>query len=160
MTLMEVILAIAILGGALAVLGELVRVGTRSCRRAEAISSAQLLADSLITEICTDSSTTPESTEGIVEQFGGRAWTYTIDVQPATREGLLVINVHVTENLEPSAQPVTYSLARWLIDPQLEMELEEAAASMASEPQASGSGSADTSDDSSNDATATMGGGR
>ncbi|MFO7905954.1 MAG: type II secretion system protein [Planctomycetota bacterium] len=133
MTLMEVILSIAILGGSLAVLGELVRVGTRSCRRAETLTSAQLLADSLATEMCADGTMTPESTEGVVERFGGASWTYAVDVQPANQEDLLVITVTVTEDVASSAEPISYSLTRWLIDPGVEMELEAAAAEMAAD---------------------------
>lgn len=161
MTLMEVILSIAILGGSLAVLGELVRVGTRSCRGAETLSSAQLLAESLAAEICADSAMTPESTEGVVEQFGGASWTYMVDVQPANQEGLLVITVTVTENLDPSAQPISFSLVRWLVDPQFEMELEQAAADLAAETGTSDSSTARAgSDSSSSGATEAAGGER
>ncbi len=155
MTLMEVILAIAILGGSLAVLGELVRVGSRASRTAQTLSTAQLLADSLTAEICSGS-TTPESTEGVVEQFGGTAWAYTVAVQQVEQQGLLGIVVTVHENVDPNQLPVTYSLVRWMIDPQVELDLETAAA----EAQAAAEAAAGTSSDSAAAADDASGGGR
>ena len=128
MTLLEVILSIAILCGALAVLGELVRVGTRACRKAEMLSTAQLLADSLAAELSAQRTATPESTEGVIEHFGGASWTYTVDVQPGHQPELLVIAVTVSEDLAPESQPVSYSLVQWMIDPQVEIDLETASA--------------------------------
>ncbi len=92
MTLLEVILAIAILGGSLAALGEVVRAGTRAARGAKLLSTAQLLADSLTAEICI-STVTPEAKEGIVDDFGGMRWAYTVQVEQVQQQGLLGIIV-------------------------------------------------------------------
>jgi type II secretion system protein I len=126
MTLMEVILAIAILGGSLAVLGELIRVGARASSKAQKLATAQLLADSLTAQVCA-SCETPTPTEG-AEEFGGYTWAYTLDVQQVEQQGLLAIMVTVRENIDPTLQPITYSLVRWMIDPQVEYDLEMAAA--------------------------------
>ncbi len=139
MTLMEVILAIAILGGCLAVLGEMVRVGARASRAARILSTAQLLADSLAADI-TAGAAAPESTNGIIEQFGGTSWAYSVQVEQVQQEGLLGIVITVRDNLDQSGRPTTCSIIRWMIDPQIEYDLENAAA----EAEAA-SGSTDTS---------------
>ena len=119
MTLLEVILAIAILGGSLAVLGELVRVGTRSARAAQVLSTAQLLADSIVAEI-TAGITAAESTEGVVDDYGGFRWSYVVQIEQVDQQGLLAVAVTVRENADVSQQPVSYTLVRWMIDPQTE----------------------------------------
>ncbi len=161
MTLLEVILAIAILGGSLAVLGEIVRAGTRAARGAKTLSTAQLLADSLAAEICA-TTTTPETSEGIVENFGGMRWAYTTQVEQVEQQGLLGIVVTVREDLDLTQQPVTFSLVRWMIDPQTELDLEAAAAEMAAASSSSESSStSESSSSSSSSGTATgTGGGR
>lgn len=130
MTLLEVILSLAILCGSLAVLGELVRVGTRACRKARMLSTAQLLAESLAADFTAQAATSPEPTEGMIEQFGGTAWAYRVDVQPAPQQGLLAITVTVSENVDPSQQPIGYSLLQWLVDPQVESDLQTVAAEL------------------------------
>ncbi len=139
MTLLEVILSIAILGGSLAVLGELVRAGTRASRHARILSTAQMLADSLTAEICV-STTTPASTEGVVEDFGGTRWAYTLQVEQVEQQGLLGIMVTVREDVDIRQQPISYTLLRWMIDPQTEYELEEAAADAEAASSSSSSG--------------------
>jgi len=51
LTLLEVILALIILGGALVAVGELIRTASRSARDARDATSAQVIADSLMSEI-------------------------------------------------------------------------------------------------------------
>ena len=136
MTLLEVILAIAILGGSLAVLGELVRIGTRSARAARLSTTAQLLAESLLTELSL-STTTPTSTNDMIDDYAGSAWQYTTQVEQADQQGLLAIVVTVQETKELAEQPVSFTLVRWIIDPQLITDMEEAAAA-ASEASSAG----------------------
>jgi prepilin-type N-terminal cleavage/methylation domain-containing protein len=51
LSLLEVILAIAILGGCIAVIGELVRLGARQAEEARELTTAQLLCESKLEEI-------------------------------------------------------------------------------------------------------------
>lgn len=142
-TLLEVILAIAILGGSLAILGEMVRVGSRASRSARLISSAQMLAESLAAEI-TAGVAAPESTEGLVEQFGGSSWAYTVQVQQVEQQGLLSIVVTVQDQLDESELPTSYTLTRWMIDPEVELDMEMAHAEMQAAAQTAAGG--DTGD--------------
>ena len=62
--------------------------------------------------------------------------------------------VTVSEDLEPESQPVTYSLVQWMIDPQVEIDLETAAA----EAEATAAPTAATAGDSSAAASGPAGG--
>ncbi|MHB8956807.1 MAG: type II secretion system protein, partial [Pirellulaceae bacterium] len=120
MTLLEVILAIAILGGSLAVLGELVRVGTRTARAARVLTTAQLLAESMVAEI-TAGVTAADPIDGVIEEFGGFRWQYVVQIEQVDQQGLLAVAVTVREDKELSEKPVSYALVRWMIDPQTEL---------------------------------------
>ena len=126
LSLLEVILALAILGGALAVLGSIVRVGTRSARHARGRVSAGLHCKSIMAEI----------TAGIIPvepmQPGALSvpdpeydWMYSIDVEPTEMEGMLAVRVDVIENKPLTASPISTFLVRWVLDPSF---LAEAAA--------------------------------
>ncbi|MHB0959810.1 MAG: prepilin-type N-terminal cleavage/methylation domain-containing protein [Pirellulaceae bacterium] len=138
MTLLEVILAIAILGGSLAVLGELVRVGTRTARAARVLTTAQLLAESMVAEI-TAGVTAADPIDGVIEEFGGFRWQYVVQIEQVDQQGLLAVAVTVREDKELSEKPVSYALVRWMIDPQTELDLETAAAEAAAATGSSGS---------------------
>ena len=51
LTLLEVLLALAILGGALATIGELMRIGARNAEIARDKTTAQLLAEATMGEL-------------------------------------------------------------------------------------------------------------
>jgi type II secretory pathway pseudopilin PulG len=146
MSLLEVILAIAILAGTLAVLGEIVRSGSRSAQQARELAEAQFFASSIMAEI-TAGIVLPESTEGQQVDDNGQNWNYSILVEPTSQEGLLAILV--TAHKEPTSadqQPVTGSLARWMVDPQLEDELQTAADQAEAEAEPADSSSAGSAD--------------
>ena len=146
MTLLEVILAIAILGGSLAMLGELVRVA--HARRGAHPVTAQLLAESLVAEI-TAGISQPEPTEGVIDNYGGFAWAYSVQVEQVDQQGLLAVAVMVRENMDPSQQPTSYTLVHWMIDPQVEYELETAAAEAAASSSSSATNADGTNSESS-----------
>ena len=118
-----------------------------------------LLADSLAAEMSAGVSV-PESTQGVIEQFGGTSWSYTVQVEQVEQEGLLGILINVQDSLDTSNRPTTYTLVRWMIDPQVELDLETAAA----EAEAASAAAADTGDAGTGDAgtgdDATSGGDR
>ncbi len=151
MTLLEVILAIAILGGSLAVLGELVRVGTRTARAARVLTTGQLLAESLVAEV-TAGVTAPDPIDGVINDFGGLRWQYVVQIEQVDQQGLMAVAVTVREDKDASEKPVSFALVRWMIDPQTELDLEAAAAAAAS---SSSSGSTSSSSASSGSETGT-----
>lgn len=158
-SLLEVILSIVILAGCLAVLGELVRVGARSSRSARDLTTAQLLCETMMAEI--DAGITPPTAnDGVVEHFDGSLWAFTVVSEQVDQEGLLEVIVQVQQEMSAAAQPVSCTLTRWFVDPQLVLDLaavdQEMAAAQA-EQSTAGDSSSGAAEDSS---AAGAGGGR
>ena len=119
-SLLEVILALAILAGAAAVLGEIARNGLESTRIARDLTYAQLMCESKLAEITSGavgpdpvSSTAVDITEG--SSRGG--WLYSVEVDETDVEGLLSLRVTVTQDMPEDKHPVHCTLVRWLVDP-------------------------------------------
>ena len=119
-TLLEVILALGIFLGALAVIGELSRTALDSARITRETCEAQLLAESVLAEIVTGIAPL-ESVYGVpldwANEVGGPPWVYSVDVAPVDYEGLLAVEVTVTREYPPGHRSVSVSLVRWMIDP-------------------------------------------
>ena len=121
LSLLEVMLAIAILGGAIVVIGELMRIGSRCAQAARELTTAQLLCESTLAEI----------TAGVVEAQpvarqpceSDSEWLYTVDVEQLDQGGLLAVTVTVEQDLPERKRPLSFSLTRWIIDPGVELEL-------------------------------------
>lgn len=125
LSLLEVILAIAILGGALTVIGELIRLGTISASRAEHLSKAQLLADSRMAELAAGVLPLDAVSDSPCEE--APEWTYSVEVSDAERLGLLLIVVTVQQDSALTTKPLSLQLSRWMADPEYIAEIEAAA---------------------------------
>ncbi len=125
-SLLEVILALAILGGSMAVLGEIVRSGSRCASEAKALVYAQLHCDSIMAEI-TSGLRYPDPISGAQLELVDFEynWLYTIEVQPTDRDGLLAVRVTVMENKAALDAPIQFSIVRWMVDPEYEAQLQE-----------------------------------
>jgi len=112
-SLLEVILAIAILGGSMVVIGHGFFLGYRSVRNARMVGIGNRLADSAMAEVAAGV-VEPSSVSG--KSFPGeRGWTYSIEIESAPVPGLLTAIVTV-ENLE--FQPnVSVAITRLVVDP-------------------------------------------
>ena len=123
-SLLEVVLALAILAGAVAVLGEVARSGMENARIARDLTAAQLLCESTLAEI-TAGATLPDPVYGVpyetVTDPTEPDWLYSIEVEPVDEEGLIAVCVTVTKDLPPEMRPVEFFLVRWMIDPGVEM---------------------------------------
>lgn len=125
--MMEVILALAILGVSLAAIGELIRLGTRSSELARKRISMQLLCQNKIAEI--KAGFIPPSPIGPINFMPhetDQPWTYTIQTQPVQTEGLIQVTVTV-EEVTTAYRPMRYFLTMWMIDPELELLQQQAA---------------------------------
>ncbi len=118
LSLLEVMLALAILGGALAAIGELMRIGARNAEIARDLTTAQLICESTMAEI--QLGFLPIQSAGPIEvtdvQYQ-QEWLYTIVVEPINQEGLTSVWVQIEQNAEIFSRPVSFSLTRWMIDP-------------------------------------------
>ncbi len=122
LSLLEVILAIAILGGSIAVIGELVRLGARQAEEARELTIAQLLCESVLEEIAAGV-IAPEAVGDVPFELDPR-WSYSIDVGSLDNPDLLQVTV-MAQQVDGSREiPLYYSLTRWILDPNLELELD------------------------------------
>ena len=111
-TLFEVLLALAILVGSLAVIGELGRRGLNNSRRAAALAVAQLHCESKLAEI-TSGIVTPSAVNASPLETDP-AWLFTIAIEPTADLGLIAVRVTVSENLPAESNPAEFSLVRWM----------------------------------------------
>lgn len=118
-------LAIAILGLAIAAMGELVRLGTRAAGETRDLTKAQILCESKISELAAGV-IPPESVDQAPFDLDPD-WTYSVALGPVDQQGLLMAQVRVEQVVEAGQQPVTFTLTRWLIDPALEQAQDEEA---------------------------------
>jgi len=115
-TLLEVLLALAILVGSLATIGALTEQGLRHAHRAAAVSKAQLHCESVLAEI-TAGVMLPAAVNGAPLE-SDPAWVYSVEATPdAIDPALLSVRVTVIENVPPQQRPVEFSLTRWVTDP-------------------------------------------
>ena len=126
-SLLEVVLALAILTGAIAVLGELTRLGLRNAQVAREMTQAQLLCESKLAEIT--SGITPAEpvynaefdvlevagATGATLIGGEETWLYSIETEVLDEEGLMAVRVTVTQG-EDVPRPVQFQLVRWMLD--------------------------------------------
>lgn len=127
-TLLEVILALAILAGAAAVLSQMAWSGLENARLAGDRITAQLLAESLMAELdagihalesvadqpIEDLSTDWQEVLAANDDLG--RWLATIDVSTASVEGMLHVAVTVRDGTS-IGRAAEAALVRWRIDP-------------------------------------------
>ena len=149
-TLLEVILALAILGGAVAVLGEIMRAAGRRASDAQAETRAQLLACSLMDEMVTGVLEPAEQTRVALEVDDTVPWVYSVTFGAIEIEGLVSIELIVEQDLQQQFNPVRYRLVRWVpsiteaaeADDEASEQSEEGSEAQAEQDDSSGGGDA------------------
>jgi type II secretory pathway pseudopilin PulG len=114
-SLLEVILAIAILGGSLAVIGELVRLGARHAEEARDLAAAQVLCEAKLEEIA--AGITAAQTASSVPCETDPRWQFSITAGSLDQAGLLEVRVTIEQVESDRAQPLSFTLVRWMLDP-------------------------------------------
>ena len=115
----------AILTGAVAILGELARIGMDCARHARFTARAQLLAESKLNQIAAGwasaESTGPTefSSDDVAPDPSGPMWMYAVDVQQTEELGVVAVRVTVTQD-PPGGRPIEVSITRWMVDKSLE----------------------------------------
>ena len=146
-TLLEVILSLAIFAGALAVIGELVRLGGRNARDTRDLTQAQLLCDSTMAEIAAGLIPAEAVTGTPCE--ANPDWSYSVEVAATDTTNLLSVRVTVTPTEAATRPGVQFSLVRWLVDPEqvaaAQQEAAEKAEADAAAKSSSSSGTSGTS---------------
>jgi prepilin-type N-terminal cleavage/methylation domain-containing protein len=111
-SLLEVMLATIILLGAIVVLGELARIGSRNVQAACAETEAERIAQSVLGRIVAAGAPPELVRNAPIETSPG--WLYSIESEPLDRPGLSAVRVTVSQDLPEEKQPVEYTVVRWL----------------------------------------------
>jgi general secretion pathway protein I len=117
-SLLEVILALAILTGAIAVLGEIARSALRNAQAARDITRAQLLCEGILNEIAAGLIPCDPVLDAPCAQLfdeRDRGWLYSIENMALDEDGLIAVQVTVRQDLPATHQPVQVTLVRWMM---------------------------------------------
>lgn len=122
-TLLEVILAIAILLSSLAAIGHLVFNAYQNALRIKNLTRAQLICEAILAELNAGSLALETIADAPVEDIDDTVepgWLYTIDIAQLDTNGLLSVQVTVSQDPSLVARPVQFTLTQWMIDPTVE----------------------------------------
>ncbi|MFP6602576.1 MAG: prepilin-type N-terminal cleavage/methylation domain-containing protein [Pirellulaceae bacterium] len=141
LTLLEVMISLAILGTSLTAIGELIRIGADAADRAAELTTAQFLCDSKLAEI--KSGVLPADSVGPIpfEIFETEEpWEYMVLVDSVDDQGLLLVEVTVSQLREDGRPPAMVTLTTWMIDPTMDSEADALESEAAAEDAAADSG--------------------
>ncbi len=113
LSLLEVILSIAILGGAMVVIGALVNLGYRSAAQAKIRSDANILVNTKMSEVVAGVLPLESTSAAPIEE--NPQWKYSVEVEEAQQLGLLLLTVYVEQ--ANAANPIGMSVVRLVPDP-------------------------------------------
>jgi prepilin-type N-terminal cleavage/methylation domain-containing protein len=132
-SLLELMLALAILGGSLAILSRIVDTGVSAAIESRSLAQARMACQAKLSELLLDAASgiQPQAVVSVpIEPFDSSSTSpmnYSVDVGAAPIDGLLMIRVTVqVQNDSASASLASCSLTRWLVDPALGLEAAEA----------------------------------
>ena len=114
-SLLELILALAILALSVAAISQLVRLGLGHARHARELTKAELYCESTLAELAAGVIPLEGATDVPVEQDSD--WLYSVTVEPAPVNGLLVVTVTVYQAEPDPVRPIEMTLVRWMADP-------------------------------------------
>jgi len=120
-SLLEMLLALAILGASLGILSQIAMTGTDAAQEADHLVQARLMAQSRLAVLLASeqipASVPPMPTEPM-DSGATTPFEYQVDVAAAPLQGMLAIRVTVRALDAGGGPPIaTYSATRWMIDP-------------------------------------------
>ena len=137
-SLLEMLLALAILGGSLAILSRMVETGTSAAIETRCLAEARMASQSKLSEILLDAASgiQPSSVMTVpMESFDSSSLTtmnYSVEIGQAPIDDLILIRVSVAVLGSDGKTPLAHhSLTRWMVDPALGLEEAEAEAKAA-----------------------------
>ena len=122
-TLMEVIIALAVLGMSMVAIGTLIQIGGQNALQARLLTTAQFLAETKLSEVKagilspTATGPIPFPATETMEPF-----QYTIRSQPVDSQGMLLTVEILVEYIElDGSLPLQHRVTTWMIDPAVEL---------------------------------------
>ena len=116
-TLLEVILALAILAGALAALGEVMRSADQNAGLTGDETEAQIIAASIMDELVSGARSLSAVTRSPYDSTSDPPWVVSIEIGDSGYNELVAVNVRVEQDVEFQLQPAHFELTRWLPNP-------------------------------------------
>jgi hypothetical protein len=145
-------LALAILAGSLAALGEVMRQGDRNASLSGDETQAQIIASSIMDELVSGYRTLAPVNRMSYDAYSDPPWVYSIEIENTNFVELVAVRVAVEQELEAQLQPARFELVRWLMNPDYtssSTESEETSSESSSSTSSSSSSSSSTSGSSS-----------
>lgn len=124
LSLLEVLLAIAILGGAMIVITQLLNLGYRSAVEARMRTEAALLCDTKMAELAAGVLPLSGTSGEAIEENPN--WNYSVSIENASQVGLLAVTVTVSQNNVANQTPMSLSIVRLMPDPEYDPAATEA----------------------------------
>ena len=122
LSLLEVILSIAILGGSLVVIGSLVNLGYQHAVNTRLRSDANIICDTTMAEVAAGVLELQTSGNQVVET--NPDWIYSVNVGDSDQPGLKVVTVQVSQQTQTTRVPIIVTATRFMVDPDYEPEQE------------------------------------
>ena len=119
LTLLEVLLAIAILGITAAILAQIIQLGTENALESQDSLQANLIAESQLAELAAaQQPLQPVNWTNVVSQTASaKQWFYRLEVVPTSQPNIMSVTVYVGDEfvVNNTARP-TAKLTRWFVD--------------------------------------------
>ncbi len=116
-TLLEVILALAILAGSMAALGEVMQLAHRNATMTEAETQAQILAASLMDEFASGSRKLDVADQQTIDDKSDPPWVYSVAIENTNINELVAVHLRVEQKMDARLQPASFELVRWMPNP-------------------------------------------
>jgi prepilin-type N-terminal cleavage/methylation domain-containing protein len=124
MSLLEVVLALAILAMSAAILAQVSRTATDNGLLAHRLSTAQILAESKMAEVVTGAIALQGGTgwTPITDPVPNGIWYYQIEMMDAVRKDMVGVRLAVTDEPGMQENRELFFIVRWMIDPSLGLD--------------------------------------
>lgn len=116
-TLLEVILALAILGGSVAVLGEIMSLADERGARAAAEAKAQMHAQNVMDQLLSGALELADAQQEPITSIDDVRWLYSVTLLSGQVPEVQQVLVTVEQDLEAKFQPAKFQLVRWVLLP-------------------------------------------
>ena len=116
LSLLEVILAMAVMASSMALLGELIRIGGRHATAAVNLTKAQMHCETVLSEIAVGL-LPAQSVQDEPIEFETN-WLYSVEISEQALEYLISVRVTVRHAEDTSWNPRSASMTRLMIDPE------------------------------------------
>jgi len=124
MSLLEVVLALAILAMSAAILASIARTATDNGLIAHRLATAQILAESKMAEVVTGAIPLQGAVGWmpINDTVPSGVWYYQLQTESASRKDMVGVRLSVTDQAGMDENKEVFYIVRWMIDPSLGLD--------------------------------------